>query len=59
MRGVLDSIASRLDKSRELSRYMTGLLIFLGLLGTFWGLLLTISSVFRVSSAACRSARAT
>jgi hypothetical protein len=42
---VLDGIASRLDETRELSRYMTGLLIFLGLLGTFWGLLLTISSV--------------
>ena len=35
----------RLDESRELSRYMTGLLIFLGLLGTFWGLLKTVSSV--------------
>ena len=45
MRGMLDSLASRLDESRELSRYATGLLIFLGLLGTFWGLLLTVSSV--------------
>jgi hypothetical protein len=45
MRSLLDSIASRLDESRELSRYMTGLLIFLGLLGTFWGLLQTVSSV--------------
>ena len=45
MRSLLDSIASRLDESRELSRYMVGLLIFLGLLGTFWGLLLTVSSV--------------
>ncbi len=44
-RSLLDTIASRLDESRELSRYMTGLLIFLGLLGTFWGLLLTVSSV--------------
>ena len=44
-RSLLDSIASRLDESRELSRYMTGLLIFLGLLGTFWGLLKTVSSV--------------
>jgi hypothetical protein len=44
-RSLLDSIASRLDESRELSRYMTGLLIFLGLLGTFWGLLLTVHSV--------------
>jgi hypothetical protein len=48
MRSLLDSIASRLDESRELSRYMTGLLIFLGLLGTFWGLLLTVSSVAEV-----------
>lgn len=48
MRSVLDGISSRLDESRELSRYMTGLLIFLGLLGTFWGLLLTISSVSEV-----------
>lgn len=45
MRGLLDGIASRLDENRELSRYMTGLLIFLGLLGTFWGLLHTIASV--------------
>ena len=45
MRGLLDGIASRLDESRELSRYMTGLLIFLGLLGTVWGLLLTVRSV--------------
>ncbi len=48
MRSLLDSIGSRLDESRELSRYMTGLLIFLGLLGTFWGLLLTVSSVSEV-----------
>ena len=45
MRGILDSIAMRLDEAREMSRYMTGLLIFLGLLGTFWGLIETISSV--------------
>ncbi len=45
MRSLLDGIASRLDESRELSRYMTGLLIFLGLLGTFWGLLLTVAAV--------------
>ena len=44
-RSLLDSISSRLDESRELSRYMTGLMIFLGLLGTFWGLLETIASV--------------
>lgn len=45
MRSLLDGIASRLDESRELSRYMTALLIFLGLLGTFWGLLKTVGSV--------------
>lgn len=44
-RALLDTIASRLDESRELSRYATSLLIFLGLLGTFWGLLLTVRSV--------------
>ncbi len=44
-RSLLDSIASRLDESRELARYMTGLLIFLGLLGTFWGLLRTVGAV--------------
>jgi len=48
MRSVLDGIASRLDESREISRYATGLLIFLGLLGTFWGLLMTIGSVSAV-----------
>jgi methyl-accepting chemotaxis protein len=45
MRSLLDGIASRLDESRELSRYMTGLMIFLGLLGTFWGLLKTVGAV--------------
>lgn len=45
MRSLLDSIASRLDEARDLSRYLVGLLIFLGLLGTFWGLLETVSSV--------------
>ena len=45
MRSLLDSIDSRLDEARALSRYLIGLLIFLGLLGTFWGLLLTINSV--------------
>lgn len=45
MRSILDSLGSRLDEQREISRYMIGLLIFLGLLGTFWGLLTTISSV--------------
>ena len=45
MRSLLDGIASRLEESREISRYMIGLLIFLGLLGTFWGLLDTVSAV--------------
>jgi hypothetical protein len=45
MRGILDSIATRLDEARDLSRYMTGLLVFLGLLGTFWGLIETVGSV--------------
>jgi hypothetical protein len=45
MRSILDSLGSRLDERREASRYLIGLLIFLGLLGTFWGLLETINSV--------------
>jgi hypothetical protein len=45
MRSILDSIAARLDEARDISRYMTGLLVFLGLLGTFWGLIETVSSV--------------
>ena len=44
-RAVLDGIATRLDERRELTRYLIGLLIFLGLLGTFWGLLETIGAV--------------
>lgn len=48
MRGILDSIATRLDEARDLSRYMTGLLVFLGLLGTFWGLIETVGSVGKV-----------
>ncbi len=45
MRSLLDSLASRLDESRDMSRYLVGLLIFLGLLGTFWGLLETVRSI--------------
>ncbi len=48
MRSLLDSIATRLDEARDISRYMTGLLVFLGLLGTFWGLIETVSSVGNV-----------
>ena len=45
MRSIMDSIGSRLDEARDTGRYMVGLLVFLGLLGTFWGLLETIQSV--------------
>ena len=45
MRSILDSVGSRLDEARDTSRYLIGLLVFLGLLGTFWGLLETINSV--------------
>ncbi|PZO82487.1 MAG: flagellar motor protein MotA [Mesorhizobium amorphae] len=45
MRTMLDSIANRLDEARDISRYLIGLLVFLGLLGTFWGLLETIGSI--------------
>jgi hypothetical protein len=48
MRGILDSIATRLDEARDIMRYMTGLLVFLGLLGTFWGLIETVGSVGNV-----------
>ncbi len=48
MRSLLDSLGSRLDESRDISRYLIGLLVFLGLLGTFWGLLQTIASVGEV-----------
>jgi hypothetical protein len=45
MSGILDSIATRLDEARDIARYMTGLLVFLGLLGTFWGLIETVGSI--------------
>ena len=48
MRGILDSIAVRLDESRDIARYLTGLLVFLGLLGTFWGLLETVGAIGKV-----------
>ena len=47
MRSIMDSIGTRLDEARDTGRYMVGLLVFLGLLGTFWGLLETIQSVGR------------
>jgi hypothetical protein len=48
MRGLMDSIATRLDEARDISRYMTSLMVFLGLLGTFWGLIETVGSVGKV-----------
>ncbi len=45
LRSILDSLADRLDEGREILRYIAGLLVFLGLLGTFWGLLETVSSI--------------
>ncbi|MYK15042.1 MAG: flagellar motor protein MotA, partial [Rhodospirillaceae bacterium] len=45
MRSILDSVGARLDEGREISRYLIALLIFLGLLGTFWGLIETIEAV--------------
>ena len=50
MRALLDSIRTRLEETRDISRYLIGLLIFLGLLGTFWGLMQTVSSVSSVVS---------
>ncbi|HSF95303.1 MAG TPA: biopolymer transporter ExbB [Thermohalobaculum sp.] len=44
-RSILDSIADRLDEMRDITRYITSLLIFLGLLGTFWGLSVTVPAV--------------
>jgi hypothetical protein len=51
LRSVLESIGMRLDELRDVSRYLTGLLVFLGLLGTFWGLLETVTSVSGVIGA--------
>jgi hypothetical protein len=48
LRSILESIGMRLDEQREISRYLTGLLVFLGLLGTFWGLIETVGSVGKV-----------
>ncbi len=50
MRSIMDSIGGRLDEARDTGRYLVGLLVFLGLLGTFWGLLETIQSVGKVIS---------
>lgn len=48
LRSILDGISARLDEARDISRYMIGLLIFLGLLGTFWGLIETIRAIAEV-----------
>jgi hypothetical protein len=48
LRSILDGISARLDESRDITRYIVGLLIFLGLLGTFWGLLETIRAIAEV-----------
>jgi hypothetical protein len=45
MRSILDSVGNRLDEAKDTSRYLTGLLVFLGLMGTFYGLLETVTSV--------------
>lgn len=45
MRSILDSVGNRLDEAKDTSRYLTGLLVFLGLMGTFYGLLQTVTSV--------------
>jgi hypothetical protein len=45
LRSLLDSLDSRLSESRDIARYLIGLLIFLGLLGTFWGLMKTVGAV--------------
>jgi hypothetical protein len=51
MRSILDSVGNRLDEAKDTSRYLTGLLVFLGLLGTFYGLLETVTSVSSVIQA--------
>jgi len=51
MRSILDSVGNRLDEAKDTSRYLTGLLVFLGLLGTFFGLLQTVTSVANVINA--------
>jgi hypothetical protein len=48
LRSVLDAVGMRLDEVRDVSRYLTSLLVFLGLIGTFWGLLETVNSVGNV-----------
>ena len=42
---IQDSVATRIDEARDITRYLTNLLIFLGLLGTFYGLATTIPAI--------------
>ena len=51
MRSILDSVGNRLDEAKDTSRYLTGLLVFLGLMGTFYGLLETVTNVATVINA--------
>ncbi|KKB76050.1 flagellar motor protein MotA [Devosia soli] len=51
MSSILDSVGNRLDEAKDTSRYLTGLLVFLGLMGTFYGLLETVTSVAGVINA--------
>jgi hypothetical protein len=51
MRSLLDGIGTRLEETRETARYLIGLLVFLGLLGTFYGLLQTVGAVGGVLAA--------
>ena len=51
MRSIIDSVGSRLDERRDTARYLVNLLIFLGLLGTFFGLLQTLQSVGKTINA--------
>ena len=44
-RSILDSVAQRIDEAREITRYIVTLLIFLGLLGTFYGLATTVPAL--------------
>ena len=44
-RSILDSVAQRVDEARDITRYLVNLLVFLGLLGTFWGLATTVPAV--------------
>lgn len=44
-RSIMDTVATRIDESRDITRYLINLLILLGLLGTFWGLSLTVPEV--------------